>query len=90
MCVNFNFGNPNVFLVWAPAKICWIIYPQWNKSGNINIYVAGKNFAPSVNAAKAMQQASKQASEWYFAVVRLIDFSLREAHSVDVILSYFL
>ena len=37
-----------------------------------------------------MQQASKQASEWYFAVVRLIDFSLREAHSVDVILSYFL
>ena len=87
MCVNF-WENPNLFLVWAPAKICWNIYPQWNKSGNI--YVAGKNFAPSVNAAKAMQQASKQASEWYFAVVRLIDFSLREAHSVDVILSYFL
>lgn len=30
----------------------------------MNIYVAGKNFAPSVNAAKAMQQASKQESDF--------------------------
>lgn len=64
------------------------IYPQWNKPGNIS--VAGKNFASSVKAAKAMQQASKQASEWFFAVVRLIGFLPREAHSVDVIVSYFL